>query len=151
VVCVAEGEGTPRGEEGLFRYAPQAFLPAQQPGKTFLTKEKPTPDIRISNNPMVGKQQLSGILSQPPPAKHNSIIRTRKTSPLQTHLQIGINFRGYQAQQETGMVIEQGQRMTAPGANLEMPLEIHLPEFVGGIVLETFDGKTDKFLLQRHR
>jgi hypothetical protein len=31
---------TPHGEEGLFRYAPQAFLPVQQPGKAFLSKGK---------------------------------------------------------------------------------------------------------------
>jgi hypothetical protein len=43
-----------------------------------LIKEKLAQNICISDNPTVGKQQLPGILSQPSPAKHNSITRLKK-------------------------------------------------------------------------
>jgi hypothetical protein len=40
--------------------------------------EKLAQSICISDNPTVGKQQTPGILLQPSPAKHNSIIRLEK-------------------------------------------------------------------------
>ena len=43
---------------------------------------------------------------------------------------------GLQTEREARMVIEQGERMAAPGVVGEVSLEVHLPEFVGPVPLE---------------